>query len=148
MRYTVSHKGVPIGEVELDLSAELAAADMVPLAGYEAVRPDVQAVTLAMDVLGFMGPFARPLRAAVAADLAAGVAPRDALARGAELGRELELRDPRGAPVAVDWIELMDFAGSPPEIAAWVRVRTAPSAVVASGAPQPRGGADTSRPEA
>jgi len=82
MRYTITHTGVPIGEVDLDLSAELAAADVLPLAGYEAIRPDVQAVTIAMDVLGFMGPFARPLRAAAAADLAAGIDPRAALARG------------------------------------------------------------------
>ena len=113
----------------------------------EAVRPDVQAVTLAMDMLGFMGPVARPLRAAAAADLAAGLDPSAALARGAELGRELELRDSRGIPVAVDWIELMDF-GSPSDITAWVGVRRAPDVVLARNAPHQQSGGEASRPEA
>ena len=145
MRYTITHKGIPIGEVDLHLGSELAAGDVVPLAGYDAVRSDVQAVTLAMDVLGFMGPFARPLRAAVDADRAAVVDTSAALARGAELGRELELCDARGTPVPVDWIELMDFAGSPPDITAWVGIRTAPSGVLARRTLQPRKGSDASR---
>lgn len=148
MRYTITYRGIPIGEVDLDVGAELTAGDVVPLAGYDAVRADVQAVTLAMDVLGFMGPAAGPLRAAVAADLAAGVDPSAALTRGAELGRELELRDSRGLPVAVDWIELMDFAGSPPLITAWVRVRTTPGTLFARNVPDPRSASEASRPEA
>jgi hypothetical protein len=134
MRYHITRHGVPIGEVDLALGADIAAGDVRPLPAYDAVRTDVQAATRALRSLGAFGPIDEPHgenleRSAV-------------IARGAALGRELDLRDAEGGAVAVDWIELLDFGGSPASVAAWVRARTAPAHVGADLPPRRRGSTD------
>ena len=139
MRYTITHRGVPIGEAELDLGPDLAVGAMRPLPAYAAVRPLVRAATDALRGLGFLGPPADP----VSSD-----AGRAALQRGATLGRALELRDARGALVTADFVELMDWPGAESEVTAWVRAREAPAAVPARERPGPGAARDASRPDA
>ena len=139
MRYTISHQGVPIGEAELDLGPEVTVGAVRPLPGYAVVQPVVRAATDALRGLGYLGPASEPVSDA---------AGRAALARGATLGRALELRDARGALAAADYVELMDWPGTEPEVTAWVRAREAPAGVPARVRPAGGGGRDASRPEA
>jgi hypothetical protein len=148
VQYTITRHGVPIGEVELAFGSELAAGRVRPLAAYDAVRVDVQLSTFALGTLGFLAPADWQRRSAVAPAPGEAVDLTRALGRGARLGHELALRDRGGASVAVDWIELLDFGGSPPDVVALLGTRGALNGVPAALAPRLRAAADSSRPEA
>ena len=148
MQYTIIRQGVPIGEVDLAFGSELAAGSLRPLRAYDAVRADVQLATFALGVLGFLGPADWPWCSGVVPSPGQTLDLTAALTRGAHLGRELALRDWRGATVAVDWIELLDFGGSPPDVRAWLGVHGALDGVPASLAPRHRAAGKSSRPEA
>jgi hypothetical protein len=142
MWYTISHQGVPIGEADLDLGPEVTVGAVRPLPGYAAVQPLVRAATDALRGLGYLG---------AASERASDAAGRAALARGATLGRALELRDARGTLVTADFVELMEWPGAESEVTAvtaWVRAREAPAAVPARERPAPGAAQGGARPEA
>jgi hypothetical protein len=140
VRFTITHRGVPVGDVELDFGGDELTVGLVrPLAGYAAVRPIVRAATDALRNDGFPGLAADPVSPSVG---------EGALGRNAALGRALELRDERGALVPTDFIDLAEWPGEATEITTWVRVRHAAAAVPAAGRP-PRGAApEGARPDA
>ena len=70
----------------------------------------------------------------------------NAFARAAELGRELELRDGSGALVPADFIELTEWPGAAPEVAALLRLRGSHAPVPAPVTPSPPGGAGRGKP--
>jgi hypothetical protein len=138
MRYTIEHQGVPVGIVEVTPGAELTAADVQPLPGYAAIQPLVRSATDALRNLGFIGPVAEPASSARGAD---------ALAAAGSLGRRLELRDERGAVVAVDAIDLTDWPGSESEVVAFISFGDASATVPAPVQPPPVQDRDGSRPD-
>lgn len=127
--YVVTHQGVPIGMVQLPRDGDRFTAAVAPLPGYEAIRPFVRHASGAL------------------ADVALG-RPADAIALSgaAALGRALELRDATGAFVPVDFIELTDWPGGTPEVAAFIRLREAHASVQAKVATPPRGDSEASPP--
>ena len=116
--YTILHRGVPVGQLEL---AELPAgaggarvsASVTPLAGYDAIRPLVRAASRAGAALavGADTPGLRQFASAAA------------LERNVALGAALELRDAAGALVPTDSIELTEWPGGRPELAATLGLR-------------------------
>ena len=132
VRYTITRQGVPIGDVDLAFGGGLAAGQVRPLAAYTAVRADVHVSTLALGALGFLRAADWSRRSVVAPDPSQSVDLAAGLARGAQLGRELALLDWRGASVAVDWVALLDFGGSPPDVTVWLGARVAPAGVYAA----------------
>jgi len=139
MRYTIAHQGVPIGTVELQREAEhVTAGDVRPLPAYAAIQPAVRAATRALRNLGFSGP---------ATERVSAERGMSALGDGAVLGRTLELRDERGNPVPVDFIDLTDWSGAEPEIVAFVRFREAAAPTAAELRVPPQAAADGSRPD-
>jgi hypothetical protein len=136
VRYTILHRGVPIGNVDLDLTNDPAVGAVDPLAAYESIRDQVRTSTRALRTVGVGTP------------TAAGPADAAALAIGAALGRALELRDERHTLVQTDFMELADWEGEPLNLTVWVRARSA-----MSGSPAKRNsflsrGSDSSRPDA
>lgn len=124
MSHTITYNGVPVGTVELTEQREVMSLAVTPFASYESIRPIVRHASEAL------------------ADVALARESRDrvadtglALERGATLGRALELRDATGALVATDFIELTEWSGGSPEVAAIVRFRLADSRVAATEPP-------------
>ena len=112
--YTITHRGVPVGNVALPPSGARVTVAVAPLPGYEAIRPLVRRASRALYAvaLGAPGtPVPRPL------------ASETTLGRAAELGRVLELRDAAGALVPTDFIDLTDWPGGAPEVAAIIGLR-------------------------
>jgi hypothetical protein len=109
MRYSILHNGVPVGEVDLDLTGDPAVGVVNPLPGYAAVSSRVQGATRAF--ISTMSNEMSPNR--------------PALTDGAALGRELELRDENHELVKTDFIELADWQGRPLNVTVWVRARGA-----------------------
>ena len=138
MKYTIEHQGVPVGTVELKAQSEVAAADVEPLAGYATIEPVVRAATTALRNLGFRGAVAH-----VASNASESTVLRDA----ATLGRQLELRDGRGAAVAVDFIDITDWSEREREIVAFVTFRDASAHVSTPGRPAAQQGHDSIRPD-
>ena len=133
MQFTITHHGVPVGTTECTLEGERLVVGVRPLPGYAAIRPLVRAASLALAEVALAG--AQPVEI-------------PALRRGAELGRALELRDEAGALVPVDYVELTEWPGGNPEVAAMLRLRDAHAAVPAPVRPTPRGGSSTDSPAA
>ena len=104
---------------------------VTPLLGYEVIRPLVRRASVAL------------------ADVALG-RPANAVAlnRAVDLGRALELRDTAGALVPVDFVELTDWPGGTPEVAAFIRMHEAHAPVPAIVPPPPHAGSDASAPAA
>ena len=129
--YVITHNGVPIGTVDLPRDGDRFTVPVTPLAGYEVVRPLVRRASAAL------------------ADVALGHPPNAVLlGRVAELGAALELRDGAGSLVPVDFIELTDWPGGAPEVAAFIQLRDAHAPVPAAVPSQPRTGSDTAAPAA
>ena len=133
MRFTITHHGVPVGTTEFTTAGERIVVGVRPLSGYAAIRPLVRAASVALAGVALGGDQS---------------VESVALRRGAELGRALELRDEAGALVPVDYVELTEWPGGNPEVAAMLRLRDAHAPVPASVHPAPRGGSGTSSPAA
>ena len=130
--FTISLRGVPVGVAEFAPASDLITIAVHPLPGYDAVQPTIRAASAAL------------------ADAAIGRvadAPRDqALRRGAELGRMLELRDQAGGLVPTDFIDLTEWPNGNPKVAAIIRFREAHAAVPASVRVKPVSDADARSP--
>jgi len=136
MSYTILHRGIPVGDVDLDLSKDPAVGTVHPLQGYESIRHQVRASTRALRAMGVGSP----------AD--AGATDAEALSIGVTLGRALELRDERGGLAQTDSIELGDWEGRPLSLTVWVRARGALSGSPAQPEPSMPSGRHGSRPDA
>ena len=132
MQYRIFHRGVPVGDVVLDLSNDPAVGVVEPMPGYEPLRDRVRAATNAFRVTAF-GSDSSTVSAS-------------ALSDGAVLGRELELRDVNGELVSVDFLELADWDGKPLDVTVWTRARTAASGVGASAPMRPHEHGSSRRP--
>jgi hypothetical protein len=128
VRYTITHRGVPIGSADVELGPELVTAPVQLMPAYEGVRSIIRAATDALRELGFPGP---PGASDISQSRGA------ALGRAATLGRHLELRDDQGVVVAADFVELMDGVATDAEVTVWVRARLAPSVMPARKPPAP-----------
>lgn len=119
----ITHQGVPVGLVELPAEGDRFTLAVQPLAGYSAVREMVRSASVAL------------------ADVALGRHPVDprALERAVILGGALELRDRAGVLVPADYIELTDWPGGTPSVAAFIRLRESHAPVPAVAPPCPRG---------
>jgi hypothetical protein len=111
MRYSISHLGVPVGEVELT-PTETAIGELMPVAGYESIRGVIRSASEVLWQNGFLGTTGGDQRFDPAA-----------LSRAQNLS--LELRDDRGAFIPVDFINIVErpSAGDPPVV--FVRFRLA-----------------------
>jgi len=115
MRYSISHLGVPIGDVDLS-PTETAVGELVPVAGYSAIEETVRAGSRALWAAGFLS-------------VNGAGAEVDPVALGRAAALTLELRDDRGALVPADFINIVErpTPGEPPIV--FVRFRLAPSQV-------------------
>jgi hypothetical protein len=133
VQFTITHHGVPVGTTEFTMAGERLVVAVRPLPGYTAIRPLVRAASVALAGVALGGT--QPVESG-------------ALRRAAELGRALELRDEAGALVPVDYVELTEWPGGHPAVAAMLRLRDAHAAVPATVHPPPRGGSSTDPPAA
>ena len=123
--FLITHRGVPIGTVELPCEGDRFTVEVQPLAAYTAIQPFVREASGAL------------------ADVALGRSANAlALNSAAALGRALELRDVTGALVPVDFIELTDWPGGTPAVAAFIRVRETHAPMLARMPEQPRTDSD------
>jgi hypothetical protein len=111
---TITYRGAPIGTLELPPAGERVAVAVTPLSGYEAIRPLVRQASRALTAVTLGTPGAPAMRP---------LASETTLGRAAELGRALELRDAAGALVPTDFIDLTDWPGGSPEVAAIIGLR-------------------------
>ena len=133
---TITYRGVPTGTVVLPPSGERIAVGVTPLSGYDAIRPLVRQASRALSAVALGARGGSELRP---------LASETALGRGAELGRALELRDRAGALVPTDFIDLTDWPGGTPEVAALIGLRNsharepaiAPAPLVGDSAAEP-----------
>ena len=137
MRFTITHQGVPVGELELPSGGERVAVPVDPLPAYESIRPLVRAASIALSQVALAGTGETALPP---------VRSQTALHRGAELGRALELRDATGALVPTDFIDLTDWPGGEPAVAAIVGLRDSHAARPAVERPLRRDGTDSVPP--
>lgn len=101
MRYTVQHRGVPVGTVELT-AGELSAGTMSSAPGYAAIQQIVRDASIALLQLGFYGAAARDLDAPEAPVTAS-------LAAAAQL--VFELRGTDGEEVPTTFVNLVEPPG-------------------------------------
>jgi hypothetical protein len=137
MRFTITHQGVPIGEVELPAGGEWVAVPVSPLPAYESIRPLVRAASVALSRVALAGAGETALPQ---------IRSQTTLHRAAELGRALELRDAAGALVPTDFIDLTDWPGGEPAVAAIVGLRDSHAARPAVERPPTLGGSDSVPP--
>ena len=124
--FTIAHRGVPIGTVDLGLWQLQTAVAVTPLPAYESIRALVRTASQA-------------LRAA-AGGSQSDVNLQSALHTGGELGRDLELRDSAGNLVPTDFIELTDWPDETPAVRAWIGLHGVPAGKSAPYPPRSRGG--------
>ena len=118
-------------------SESIIVAPVVPLPAYATLSSTVRAASLALadTTLGLVAP------------TGISSARREAtLALGAALGRELELRDAAGALVPADFIDLTEWPGGNPEVAAFIGFRDSHAATPAPVHPRRLGGAGGEKP--
>lgn len=101
MRYTVQHRGVPLGTVELT-AGELSAGTLFTLPGYEAIRQTVRDASVALLQLGFYGAAARDLNVPESSQ-------SSSLEAAAKL--VLELRGADGEEVPTTFVNLIEPPG-------------------------------------
>jgi len=133
--FTITHRGVPIGTVELDSAEDRAAVAVVILSAYEALRPIVRAASDA-------------LRAAAVGSGESDVVSRSALQQAVTLGKDLELIDRAGELVATDFIELGEWPGEDPEVRAWIGFRGVAARRAARRSPPKKEGPESAPPAA
>ena len=105
MRYLITHHGVPIGTVDLDLRGGRTDGPVSVLPAYQTIKALVQRVTKALHDVRSRTRGARTDR-------------RERFREAAELTRELELRDEQGQPVVTDYLVLNDEGSEPPMLTA------------------------------
>jgi hypothetical protein len=105
--YRIAHRGVPIGEADLDLEADPAVGHVATLPAYDSLRERVRIAT-------------RVLQASIAGS---STSDEDVLKSAVALGRELELRDQQGELIPTDFVELADWETDPLGVTVWVRLR-------------------------
>jgi hypothetical protein len=125
-QFAISHRGVPIGTVDLSLWQQQVAVAVTPLPAYESIRALVRTASQALR------------EAAVSSQ--PDVSLQAALNTGAQLGRDLELRDEVGDLVPTDFIELTEWPDETPEVRAWIGLRAVPTGKGASYPPRTTGG--------
>ncbi|MCC6245669.1 MAG: hypothetical protein IT353_22750 [Gemmatimonadaceae bacterium] len=101
MQYTVQHRGVPMGRVELT-AGELRAGTMTAAAGYAAIRQTVREASMVLLQLGFYGAASRDIDAPDASA-------SSSLAAAANL--TFELRSADGAEVPTTFVNLIEPPG-------------------------------------
>jgi hypothetical protein len=111
VRYSISHLGIPIGEVELS-PTETAVGELTPASGHDGISHIVRAASEALWARGFLGPGGGDPHFDPAV-----------LSRAQDLS--LELHDALGALVPVDFINIVERPGpcEPPVV--FVRFRLA-----------------------
>jgi len=117
LQCTVTHQGVPIGLVTLEVDERRGLGALEPAPAYEAVRPLILEVSR-------LGPMAR-------VELL--VLPPDAPVSSSAIGKaalEFELTDMLGAPIATDAVRLVEL-NSRPGVTVLAQFRHAPTAVPA-----------------
>ena len=107
---------------------------MHPLPAYEALRRIVRSASEALADVALANTRGEPESLA--------------LHQNAELGRGLELRDATGALVPTDFIELTEWPGGSPEVAATIRFREAHAAIPARVVRPPSRSSDADSPAA
>lgn len=123
---TISHRGVPIGTVDLRTTVDLVTAEFTPFAAFDAWRDLAAAVGQALRDAGLFGRDAAPESALAPGRRSA------ALDEGASWGRDLELRNESGALVPTTFIEVAEVPGEVPTLyVAWIGFHTAGAAVPA-----------------
>jgi len=133
--FTITHRGVPIGIVELDSAVERAAVAVAILPAYESLRPIVRAASDA-------------LRTAAVGPGESDIVSRSALQQGVALGKDLELIDRAGELVPTDFIELGEWPGEDPEVRAWIGFRGVPAQRAARRSPPKKQGPESAPPAA
>jgi hypothetical protein len=133
MEFTILHRGVPLGTVELP-SSDLAIGELAPSPAYLAVREEIREASAALWALGFLSesPLAR-------------TADPSSLARAQAL--PLELRDPAGTLVTVDFINIVERPDAADAPVVFTRFRHAAAIAPAAVRRQPRAGGEKSRPD-
>jgi hypothetical protein len=101
MRYQITMRGVPLGEVELP-SRELATGLLEPLPAFESVRSIIREGSRALLALGFFGAARESLENAMSVE----TSEHAALARAADL--QLELRDNLDALVPAMFVNVIE----------------------------------------
>ena len=131
MHYTITLRGVPVCTTDFIPEGEFVTVPVRPAPAYSTIQPLIRAASAALaDVALERHPLAPSDRE------------KDPLRRGAELGRVLELRDLSGALVPTDFIELTEWPGGTPEVAAMLRFRDAHAPVVATRKTNPGSATD------
>ena len=135
MRYTVTHRGVPVGTVDLEIGTTQALGSLEPAPAYEAIRPIIQDASR-------LGAEARTELFVLPADAeprSRGLNPAASLVFG--------LEDEHGAQVAVDVVRLVELQVRP-GVTVFVEFKHAASDVLAPRRPAPRTDGAERRPEA
>ena len=117
---------MPLGTVDLVEPGERLSCAVAPLPAYEAIRSLVRAASVALSTAALLGP-----GEGAGAGAEQRLRTQLTLRRAAELGRALELRDAAGALVPTDYIELTEWPGGHPEIAALIGLRDSHAGVPA-----------------
>ncbi|HEX8715414.1 MAG TPA: hypothetical protein VF722_00450 [Gemmatimonadaceae bacterium] len=103
-RYTVTHQGVPVGTVELEIGTRQGLGTLDPLDGYATVAPTLRAAAR-------FGGVARSALLVMPTDGSAPFPALPALQRAAAL--TFELRDERGGYVSATMIRLVELRTRP-----------------------------------
>ena len=122
---------MPIGTIDLPRDGDRFTVSVSPLAGYDSIRALVRRASAALANIALGHPANAVL-----------------MGRAGELGDALELRDTAGALVPVDFIELTDWPGGAPEVAALIQLRDAHAPVPAKVPPQTTGVSGAAPPAA
>ena len=106
MRVTVLYRGEPIGSTELTIEPPFAVGTLEPYPAYETLRPIFWEQWRAMRNLGFLPPAEAAVGEVNAAGDAAGQA---ALARAAEVCKELEVQAEDGMVIVLESLQITDL---------------------------------------
>jgi hypothetical protein len=113
MQYSILHEGVPIGTVELG-AKENEVGEVIVTPAYSAVRPIILAASEALWAAGFLAEVGDPKSIKTSA-----------LQRAQSL--PLELRDPLGAFVATDFVNIVERPNPDDLPVVFVRFRLMPA---------------------
>ena len=124
---TISHRGVPIGRVDVGAVAGTVTVEFAPLSAFDAWRQLAEEVGRALSAAGFFGRGGMQRSGLSVGERSA------KLDEGASWGRELELRDRRGELVPTTFIEIAQVPDeAPPLYVAWIGFQAAAAGVPAA----------------